>query len=1226
MAAKGDTETNQVPELNPFSAIMNSIFPAARRCTCFLLGLAVAGLVCKGVAADNGVRLASPILNKPAGFTGTLPTLGSRAGGIRLAQPSTGAAQGFFPGPLPSAPSVARANPVPVPSASLQSFKQAAPATGPVLGPLYIPSEKSLPLSQSDGNLTVSVPSGFFQVTLETSAGGGWKPVDTRHLNGTEQIVTFTLPAGASLDTLRARAVTTDKFSGGQWQGEDTFAWQDGTQSSGTVATDTQINSVALTGSAMTLSASASTNAVTSLAATSTTAATLSTTTTAAAATPAAVESDIWKVIGNRLFFFNQYRGMQVFDLTDPAHPVKTGALRMAAVGELFYALDDQGSSLALLARNNTRNQALGISMINVLTVSPEGRPTLAKQLPLDGYVADSRLLGSKLYVLLSNWSYSGSKVTLVGYDLSSPQSPVSLGSLDLPRGYYLTLQAAGPYLMVSSSTSGGWWYYGSASHVSVIDTSDASGLKLVKTVNTTGYLADQFKMNIDGDTLTTVSQAWAQGDLISNYWGSWYSSIRQTWVETFSLSSPDSTPVGRMKIDKADGEELYATRFDGKRLYVVTYFQRDPLFIIDLQDPANPQIKGELVTPGWSTYIAPQGDRLLTVGIDNSSTSGCWKVCVSWFDVSDVTSPQLLSRVYPGDGVHSTWSEAIYDHKAVNWVQEQGKIFVPFEMWNYTNWTFTSATQVISLANDALALEIAIPSQGNARRGDVINGCLVSISGQQMVITTDPVRGDPQEKARLELSWPVDRMVALDHYLVQVEDGSQNGWWGWMYTSTQEAVLRLSDKADPDTVLDSVSLGKGRIVGVTRRGDSIYVGQIVPSDADHPDALMQTWAIIVDGAGRLQKFSSVSTIINPSYYWSLEQGNVRAAWVSPDTFVWHVPATSQWGCWAWNCFPVCVYASTTNSTGQQSAGPVCATLPQGELCALVFPVAVGLEGGLTAGDVVDVHAPVGGGVLSVGKPFADHGFLFFSEQRCWYYNCWGNYGFCNSILVGPVSHCLIATDCNVVRLMPCWPCYGGSGYSGSLHVLDFRQGLKPVVRDPVSLAGSLIAVASADANGAYLMTSRTSYYGWDGEDGQRLTSLAYDGVRAHKIDTMRLDYGYVTDSAGSEAFFTNDDWYAPTVTAVGLTDTGRLRRISSWTLNQMPYDLKVVDNYLFASGWGDFEVAQIVPGGALAPQASLDLPTCIWFNLDRSVLDPVSPGLWLPAGDYGVEYFGLGK
>ena len=82
-----------------------------------------------------------------------------------------------------------------------------------------------------------------------------------------------------------------------------------------------------------------------------------------AATNPQAVESDIWKIEGNTLYFFNQNRGLQIYDLTTPWKPERLAYLRMPALGEQMYVLDDQ--RVVLLLRRPRELEA----------VVPETRP-----------------------------------------------------------------------------------------------------------------------------------------------------------------------------------------------------------------------------------------------------------------------------------------------------------------------------------------------------------------------------------------------------------------------------------------------------------------------------------------------------------------------------------------------------------------------------------------------------------------------------------------------------------------------------------------------------------------------------------------------------------------------------------------------------------------------------------------------------------------------------------
>ena len=62
----------------------------------------------------------------------------------------------------------------------------------------------------------------------------------------------------------------------------------------------------------------------------------------------------------------------------------------------------------------------------------------------------------------------------------------------------------------------------------------------------------------------------------------------------------------------------VQSSRFIADRLYLVTFEQIDPLFVISLTDPKFPKILGELKIPGYSTYLHPyDSDRLIGLGYD---------------------------------------------------------------------------------------------------------------------------------------------------------------------------------------------------------------------------------------------------------------------------------------------------------------------------------------------------------------------------------------------------------------------------------------------------------------------------------------------------------------------------------------------------------------------------------------------------------------------------------
>lgn len=114
-----------------------------------------------------------------------------------------------------------------------------------------------------------------------------------------------------------------------------------------------------------------------------------------------------------------------------------------------------------------------------------------------------------------------------------------------------------------------------------------------------------------------------------------------------------------------APGEDIYAVRFLGDTAYLVTFYQTDPLFIVDLSDPTSPEITGELKIPGFSSYLHPYAENLLIgIGESGDESGATGKLKVSLFDVSDMQNPKEISSVV-FDGAQYTSSTAQSDHHA---------------------------------------------------------------------------------------------------------------------------------------------------------------------------------------------------------------------------------------------------------------------------------------------------------------------------------------------------------------------------------------------------------------------------------------------------------------------------------------------------------------------------------------------------------------------------------
>lgn len=129
-----------------------------------------------------------------------------------------------------------------------------------------------------------------------------------------------------------------------------------------------------------------------------------------------------------------------------------------------------------------------------------------------------------------------------------------------------------------------------------------------------------------------------------------------------------------------AKGEDIRAVRFDRERGYVVTFKKTDPLFVMDLHEPAKPRLTGELHIPGFSTYMHRiDDDHLLSIGFD-AEDKGSFAyfdgVILQLFDVADATRPKLLHK--EKIGTRGSSSQAATDHLAFTWFDAEGLLGVP--------------------------------------------------------------------------------------------------------------------------------------------------------------------------------------------------------------------------------------------------------------------------------------------------------------------------------------------------------------------------------------------------------------------------------------------------------------------------------------------------------------------------------------------------------------------
>jgi len=169
------------------------------------------------------------------------------------------------------------------------------------------------------------------------------------------------------------------------------------------------------------------------------------------------------------------------------------------------------------------------------------------------------------------------------------------------------------------------------------------------------GRLLNQFSMDESGDRFRVATTS----EIYTQYEGTIRSNAVYVLDEQLEI-------VGELE-EIAPDESIFSTRFMGDRLYMVTFQQIDPFFVIDLSSDT-PKILGELKIPGFSNYLHPYDEEhIIGVGRDTKEMDNGrvqqLGIKVALFNVADVNNPKVADDFIIGDS--STHSEALHNHKA---------------------------------------------------------------------------------------------------------------------------------------------------------------------------------------------------------------------------------------------------------------------------------------------------------------------------------------------------------------------------------------------------------------------------------------------------------------------------------------------------------------------------------------------------------------------------------
>ncbi|HRQ70678.1 MAG TPA: beta-propeller domain-containing protein [bacterium] len=483
------------------------------------------------------------------------------------------------------------------------------------------------------------------------------------------------------------------------------------------------------------------------------------------------VESDIYKVDGNTIWVVNRYKGLIAIDMKDPKALKVVGKAPFEGIpGEMYLS---EGRAYILVTGLNGKDLDDkegywgGRSMSKVIVVNTEqpSAPKVIGSYELDGTIVDSRQVGDVIYVAATQYKYywywcdsrdeyGKDQITLISINISDPADIKKVDEVSL-EGTAYTIYVSQKSIYVAEANYDYWNNdYNQKYPVTLFDISDPDG-KIVKKgeFETDGFMSDRWKMYEKGDVFFAVSTSdqWGGGD---------------SMIESFDISDPENIEQIN-KLTFMTGQQLYGTKFEGDRMYAVTYFQQDPLHVIDISDPANLIELGQLEVPGWSTHLEIRGDKILSVGIDD--TDG-WKTKVSMYDVSDPENPKEMSMIAIGSNY--SWSEATQDWKAFKIYDDLGLILLPVNEYEENTWRYMYKLYLLDFdLEKGLKQRGSVTSDSPVMRGVALeNEKIISIGDRHVMMIDAADRDKPEILSTAVMAYYVENINTCGNKLCGID------------------------------------------------------------------------------------------------------------------------------------------------------------------------------------------------------------------------------------------------------------------------------------------------------------------------------------------------------------------------------------------------------------------------------------------------------------------------
>ena len=416
-------------------------------------------------------------------------------------------------------------------------------------------------------------------------------------------------------------------------------------------------------------------------------------------------EADIVKTDGRYIYYVNRAQEVVILEAKD-GETRKVATIGGSGIENYIRDIFLKGDRLVTVGRVYRDDEDEGSTGIVVYDISDRSDPEVLYDFRQSGDIVSSRMVGDYVYLVTSDYVRKGGRVVPVcgPYDdcrelglsdircVPDPQtsSYIVLSAVDIASGDQGKTATKAVFGASSDIYCNDHALY-SASEEWDKDTGnaytriararfDGLDIKFDSTAKVRGYIVNQFAMDEKDGYFRIATTSDRNGMDVNNLY----------------VLDDKLREAGKLT-GFARNESIKSVRFMGNKAYVITYQAIDPLFVIDLADPSDPRIEGEVKIDGFSTLLVPAGEgRLIGIGhaTGDNGYGGEYDsgLKLALFDISDPSEPKVLDS----KEFENMTSFAQSDHHALTVNAGKGWYAIPYDIYNYDNDTEDGGDDVV--------------------------------------------------------------------------------------------------------------------------------------------------------------------------------------------------------------------------------------------------------------------------------------------------------------------------------------------------------------------------------------------------------------------------------------------------------------------------------------------------------------------------------------------------